>query len=85
MAIRKRVNHAPPNINLFDGTKESMKTMLNAIIYRPDSISDELLEMRTRAANHHREAYMQHFATVMAKPSAAPRPRDSAQRAAWTG
>ncbi len=71
MAIRKRVNHAPPNINLFDGTKESMKTMLNAIIYRPDSISDELLEMRTCAANHHREAYKQHFATVMAKSSAA--------------
>ncbi len=69
MAIRKEVGHVFPAINIFDGSQESMKTMLNAIIYRPNSISDDLLEMRTRAANHHREAYKEHFATIVAGQS----------------
>ena len=35
----------------FEGTKESMLAMMQAIIYRKDAVSDDLLEMRTRAGN----------------------------------
>jgi pimeloyl-ACP methyl ester carboxylesterase len=33
----------------FDGSKESMLTLMNSIIYRADAVDDDLLEMRTRA------------------------------------
>ena len=45
---------------VFDGTPESMKTLMSEIIYRKEAISDDLTEMRTRAANRHRAAYDRH-------------------------
>jgi pimeloyl-ACP methyl ester carboxylesterase len=33
----------------FDGTKDSMLTLMTSIIYRKDAVSDDLLEMRTRS------------------------------------
>lgn len=33
----------------FEGTKESMKAMMEQIMFRKDAISDDLLEMRTRS------------------------------------
>lgn len=33
----------------FDGSKESMLTLMTSIIYRKEAVSDDLLEMRTRA------------------------------------
>ncbi|WP_412516410.1 alpha/beta hydrolase [Actinomadura madurae] len=58
--LRERLDHVIPDIRVFDGTKDSMRTMLEKIIYRAESISDELLEMRTRAANNKREEYARH-------------------------
>ncbi|MTD55676.1 alpha/beta fold hydrolase [Amycolatopsis pithecellobii] len=56
-ALREKLNHVVPDIRIFDGTKESMKTMMERIIHRPAAISDDLLEMRTRAANNKRDEY----------------------------
>ena len=33
----------------FDGTKESMETLMTSIVYRKGAVSDDLLEMRTRS------------------------------------
>ena len=41
----------------FDGSAESMRTMMESIIARPEAISDDLVQMRTLAANRQREAY----------------------------
>jgi pimeloyl-ACP methyl ester carboxylesterase len=51
------------NINTFDGTKESMRGLMELIINRRDLISDDLLEMRTSAANRQRESYQAFFTT----------------------
>jgi pimeloyl-ACP methyl ester carboxylesterase len=50
----------------FDGTPESMRAMMEAIIYRGGAISDDLITMRTKAANHHREAYTKRMQMMMA-------------------
>ncbi len=54
-----------PNTRLFDGTAESMRTMLAAILRRPDELSDDLVEMRVRAARRNVEAYARHTAAVL--------------------
>jgi pimeloyl-ACP methyl ester carboxylesterase len=41
----------------FDGRPESMRRMMEAIIYRPGVISEDLIEMRTRAARRQAESY----------------------------
>ena len=41
----------------FDGTAEAMRGDDGGIIYERGAISDELITMRTSAANHHRQAY----------------------------
>ena len=41
----------------FDGTPESMRTMMNAIIYRETAVTDDLVEMRTTAANNQMGSY----------------------------
>lgn len=46
----------------FDGTKESMAEMMSHVIYRQEAISDDLLEMRTRSANVHLQAWRDHSA-----------------------
>ena len=51
----------------FDGSKESMKAMMETIIYRPEAISQDLLEMRTSAANQNTE-YMKARTDYAAKP-----------------
>jgi 2-hydroxy-6-oxonona-2,4-dienedioate hydrolase len=40
----------------FDGTEDSMRTMMEGVIYRPDGITDDLIKMRTQAANRHLDA-----------------------------
>lgn len=49
----------PPTITWtkFDGTEESMRTLLTSILYRKEAISDDLLKMRTIAANNQRKAF----------------------------
>lgn len=71
------LNWKRPDTNAFDGTKESMKAMMEAIIYRSAAISDDLLEMRTRAANKQREAYARHRAAALTQPN--PDPNDVAR------
>ena len=39
----------------YDGTAESMRKNMAAIIYRPEAISDDLIEMRQRASQVHAE------------------------------
>ena len=40
----------------FDGTEATMRTMMEGVIYHPDGITDDLIKMRTNAANRHRDA-----------------------------
>ena len=62
-----------PDTAAFDGTKESMKAMMEAIIYRNEAISDDLLEMRTRAANKQKDQYARHRAAAFTQSGADPR------------
>ena len=54
--IKRPMDVTTQNRGIFDGTKESMRAVIEPIIYRKEAISDDLLEMRTRAANRQREA-----------------------------
>jgi len=40
----------------FDGTEESMQTLMNSIIYRKEAVSKDLLAMRTMAGNKQKES-----------------------------
>jgi pimeloyl-ACP methyl ester carboxylesterase len=57
MARDTRPPEARPNIMQFDGTPESMRTMMAAIILDPTKITDDLVTMRTAAANRHAEYF----------------------------
>lgn len=53
---------APLHMNMdvfppFDGTTESMRKMMETIIYRQEAITEEYLEMRTNSANAQAESY----------------------------
>jgi 2-hydroxy-6-oxonona-2,4-dienedioate hydrolase len=65
LALDKRPLSERPSSNSFDGTPESMRAMMEAIIYRNEAISDDLIEMRTRAALRYAEAYKRHVAGGM--------------------
>ena len=54
--IKRTMDVATLNRGVFDGTKESMRAMMEPIIYRKVAISDDLMEMRTRAANRQWES-----------------------------
>ena len=58
--IRRTMDLVALNRATFDGTKESMYAMMEPIIYRKDAITDDLLEMRTRAANRNRDSLKAH-------------------------
>lgn len=46
-----------PKRYLFDGTEESMRTMLTGVVFDPSTIDDDVVAMRTQAANRHRDTY----------------------------
>lgn len=49
----------PGKINIvFDGTEASMRTILENIVLRKEKVSDDLVEMRTRAANRQGDRYV---------------------------
>jgi pimeloyl-ACP methyl ester carboxylesterase len=48
---------------VWDGTKEGMRSLMAGIIFRGDAISDDLVEMRTRAATLQAESYNRRNAT----------------------
>lgn len=52
-----RAPESVPKRYLFDGTPESMRAMLAGIVYDPGTITDELVQMRTAAANRHSATY----------------------------
>jgi len=54
-----------PSVRAFDGTAESMRRMMAAIVRRPEELSDELIAMRTAAAVRNREAYQRHTAATL--------------------
>jgi 2-hydroxy-6-oxonona-2,4-dienedioate hydrolase len=46
---------------LFDGTEKSMRSLMESIIYRQGAISDELITMRTNAANNQKDSFNAYF------------------------
>jgi 2-hydroxy-6-oxonona-2,4-dienedioate hydrolase len=42
----------------WDGTRETMLKMMNAIIHHPEAITEDLLEMRMRSARVHEESWL---------------------------
>lgn len=79
MKIDTRPEGVRPNIQQFDGTEQSMRTMMEAIIHRKDAIADELITMRTSAANKQREAYTARMQRMMASMQGAGDPNDAAR------
>lgn len=49
----------------YDGTKDGMRALMQAIIHREVAISEDLLEMRHAAATRHREAHAQLWPTLL--------------------
>lgn len=49
----------------YDGTAESMRANMSAIIYRAEAISDDLIEMRQRASKAHAEGAPAYHAAMM--------------------
>jgi 2-hydroxy-6-oxonona-2,4-dienedioate hydrolase len=60
-----------PNTRAFDGTAESMRTMMGAILRRPDELSDDLVDMRVAAGNRNRDAYARHASATLDAPARA--------------
>lgn len=50
-----------PNTRRFDGTEASMRSMLESIVLRAEEVTDELVTMRTQAANLQADAYYRHL------------------------
>lgn len=55
-----------PKPPAFDGSQRSMRSALAAITVDPARISDDLVAMRTAAANRNREAFARHSAAAFA-------------------
>ena len=49
----------------YDGTRESMRSLMAAIIHKGEAITDDLIEMRYQAATRHREALGTFFPTIL--------------------
>jgi 2-hydroxy-6-oxonona-2,4-dienedioate hydrolase len=56
--VAGKLDVAALNNSTFNGTKESMRALMEPIMYRKTAISDDLLEMRTRAANRQTESLL---------------------------
>ena len=67
MAADPRPADARPNISSSTARPSRCAAMMEAIIYRAGAISDDLIAMRTSAANHHREAYTKRMQMMMAE------------------
>ena len=77
-----RPRGAKPNPWQFDGTADSMRRMMEAIILDPSQITDDLVEMRTRSANRHRAYYE---ATHRARQGFGPQDPDGQARMSTKG
>ncbi|OPX06667.1 2-hydroxy-6-oxo-6-phenylhexa-2,4-dienoate hydrolase [Gordonia sp. i37] len=52
-----RESRERPSIMSFDGTRESMRAMMSAIILDASAVTDDLVDMRTAAALRHQDYY----------------------------
>ncbi|MGW1783689.1 alpha/beta fold hydrolase [Streptomyces sp. NPDC002143] len=50
----------------YDGTREGMRRMMSAIIYRGEAVSDDVIEMRYQAAELQKEAHARFWPSIMA-------------------
>jgi pimeloyl-ACP methyl ester carboxylesterase len=66
-----RVGPPGANINIFDGTEESMLTLMKLLIHNTEEITDDLLQMRTLAAGHQVDSYDAWYASFL-PPGAVP-------------
>ena len=55
----RRTPDERPVLSQFDGTTAAMRSMMETIMLRQDAITDDLVEMRTSAANRNTDAYQQ--------------------------
>ncbi len=53
--VKRTISLASVNRELFDGTSESMRKMIDPIIFRKGAITQDLLDMRTLSANLQKE------------------------------
>ncbi len=49
----------------YDGTREGMRNMMKAIIYRDEAIGDDLVEMRFLAAERQKEAHARYWPSLL--------------------
>lgn len=49
----------------YDGTREGMRRMMSAIIYRTEAVSDDVIEMRYQAGQRHFEAHKAFFPSIL--------------------
>jgi 2-hydroxy-6-oxonona-2,4-dienedioate hydrolase len=49
----------------WDGTREGMRSMMASIIYRGETISDDLIEMRYAAATRHKDAHAAFWPSIL--------------------
>ncbi|WP_406691878.1 alpha/beta hydrolase [Saccharopolyspora sp. ID03-671] len=60
---------APPkgqfHMTAYDGTREGMRTMMEAIIHRKEAVGDDLVEMRYLSASQRLEAHAQFWPTLL--------------------
>jgi len=57
-----------PNVQMFNGSSDSMQAMMSAIILNSSTVSDDLVAMRTAAANRHRDYYQRYVDTALRNP-----------------
>ena len=67
MAADTRPPEKRVNIQGFDGSEQSMRTSMEAIVYRVGALDEDLLKMRTFAANKNRAAFARRSAAVRAQ------------------
>ena len=60
-----RVGPPGSNINIFDGTEESMRQLMQLLIHNTKEITDDLLQMRTMAARRQMDAYDAWYASFL--------------------
>ena len=58
----------PPSkvaLTAYDGTKEGMRSMMSAIIFRGEAVSDDLVDMRFAAAQRHMQSQAQLWPSIL--------------------
>ncbi len=53
------------HMTAYDGTRDGMRTMMEAIIHRKEAVSDDLVEMRYLSARDRLEAHQQFWPTLL--------------------